>query len=149
MQRDDEDGGRKCINQAQEIILALAQKFKKDQRVFDEGSYRSALEEFVEASIFVQFYDKKVLGKLPKINVESDTYVSGLCDVPGELLRYAIKSATERKFDEVKRCFKYAEEIIGELMDMDLTGYNRQKYDQAKQALHKIEQVVYEVSLKS
>ena len=66
----------------------------------------------------------------------------------GELYRYAIKSATEKKFDLVKKCYDQAEEIITELVDMDLTGYNRQKFDQAKQALQKLEQVVYEVSLK-
>jgi predicted translin family RNA/ssDNA-binding protein len=71
-----------------------------------------------------------------------------LADVPGELLRYAIKSATEKKFDLVKKCFTAAEEIIGEMVDMNLTGYNRQKFDQAKQALHKLQQVVYEVSLR-
>ena len=66
---------------------------------------------------------------------------------PGELYRYAIKSATEKNFKAVKKCYDAAAEIIGELVDMDLTGYNRQKFDQAKQALHKLEQVVYEVSV--
>ena len=69
--------------------------------------------------------------------------------MPGEMLRYAIKSATERKFEMVEKCFATAEEIIGELVDMDLTGYNRQKFDQAKGALNKLEQVRYEVSLRA
>ena len=68
--------------------------------------------------------------------------------MPGELLRYAIKSATEKKFEEVKKCRLAADEIITELVDMNLTGYNRQKFDQAKQALHKLEQVLYEVSIR-
>ncbi len=148
-QRDDKKGGEECLSQAEKIILNLTNKYKKDTAIFEEGSYRAALEEFAEASIFFQFLSKKSLGKILKIEIDPDVFIGGLCDVPGELLRYAIKSATERKFDEVKKCHDSAEEIIGELVDMDLTGYNRQKFDQAKQALHKLEQVVYEVSMKN
>jgi len=134
---------------AEKIIVDLNIKHKKDPSIFEEGSYKAGLEEFVEASIFNQYLQKKTIGKLSKIKVDSDIFVAGLCDVPGELLRYAIKSATEKKFDEVKRCRQAADEIIGELVDMNLTGYNRQKFDQAKQALHKLEQVLYEVSIRS
>ena len=69
--------------------------------------------------------------------------------MPGELYRYAIKSATARDFEMTKKCYGYAQEIIGELIDMDLTGYNRNKFDQAKQAVQKLEQVIYEVSLRA
>ena len=147
-QRDDKKGGEGCLKQAESIILGLINKYKKDTAIFEEGSYRAALEEFAEASIFYQFLQKKPIGKILKVEVDPDVFIGGLCDVPGELLRYAIKSATERKFDQVKKCHEIAEEILEELVDMDLTGYNRQKFDQAKQALHKLEQVVYEVSLK-
>ena len=89
------------------------------------------------------------MGQIDKLKVDSDTFCGRMCDLPGELYRYAIKSATEKNFKAVKKCYDAAAEIIGELVDMDLTGYNRQKFDQAKQALQKLEQVVYEVSLRS
>lgn len=148
MQRDDFGEAKNYLGQAEKIIVDLNIKHKKDASIFEEGSYKAGLEEFVEASIFNQYLQKKTIGKLSKIKVDTDIFVSGLCDVPGELLRYAIKSATEKKFDEVKRCRQAADEIIGELVDMNLTGYNRQKFDQAKQALHKLEQVLYEVSIR-
>jgi len=146
-QRDDKDGAE-VLASAGQILLELNKKYKEDEDLFDEGSYRAALEEYTEASLFEQFLAGKTLGKIKNLEIDCDTFIGGLCDVPGELLRYAIKSATARKFDEVKKCYAVAEEIIGELVDMDLTGYNRQKFDQAKQALNKLEQVVYEVSLK-
>ena len=148
MQRDDVSEARNYLGQAETIIADLNVRHRKDLGIFEEGSYKAALEEYVEASIFNQYLQKKTIGKLPKINVEPDIFISGLCDVPGELLRYAIKSATEKKFEEVKRCRQAADEIITELVDMNLTGYNRQKFDQAKQALHKLEQVLYEVSIR-
>ncbi len=148
MQRDDAGEARQLLSQAEKIIVDLNIKHKKEPGIFEEGSYKAALEEFVEASLFNLYLQKKTIGKLPKIKIDTDIFVGGLCDVPGELLRYAIKSATEKKFEEVKRCRAAADEIIGELVDMNLTGYNRQKFHQAKQALHKLEQVLYEVSLR-
>ncbi len=148
MQRDEMAEAQSYLGQAEKILLNLHEKNKKDQSIFEEGSYKAGLEEFVEASIFNQYLQKRNIGKLPKINVDVDIFIGGLCDVPGEMLRYAIKSATEKKFDEVKRCRQAADEIITELVDMNLTGYNRQKFDQAKQALNKLEQVLYEVSIR-
>lgn len=148
-QRDDNTTAAGNLTQAENILLELNKKFKTEPELFTEGSYRAALEEFAEASFFYQFLSDKTIGKIKGFNLDSDTLVGGLCDVPGELLRFAIKAATARNFAMVEKCFATAEEIIGELVDMDLTGYNRQKFDQAKQALHKLEQVRYEVSLKN
>ncbi len=149
MQRDGREDATNCLLQAEKILLDLNEKNKKDPGIFEEGSYKAALEEYIEAYLFHQYLQKKSIGKLSKIKVDPDIFVSGLCDVPGELLRYAIKSATERNYEEVKKCRQAADAIIGELVDMNLTGYNRQKFDQAKQALNKLEQVLYEVSLRN
>jgi len=136
------------LNEAKKILLELGKKYKATADLFDEGSFKAALEEYTEAELFLSFVEKKIITKLKDLKIDSDIYIGGLCDVPGEILRFAIKSATERNIGEVKRCYSVAEEIINELVDMNLTGYNRQKFDQAKQALNKLQQVVYEVSLK-
>lgn len=148
LQRDDKQEGEDGLAKSKEILLALNKKFAKVDKIFNEGSYKASLEEYVEAYVFNQFLQGKPIGKVIDLEVEDDIFIAGLADVPGELARYAIKSATERKFDVVKKCYQSAEEIVGVLIDMDLTGYNRQKFDQAKQALHKLQQIVYEVSLK-
>lgn len=149
LQRDDAATAEKCLAEAKKNLHDLNKKFPQDKHLFDEGSYKAALEEYTEAVLFKQFLDGKDVGEVPDLAISPDTYVSGLCDVPGEIVRYAVKSATERKFDLVKRCSEAAEAIIAELVDMDLTGYNRQKFDQAKQSFNRLQQIVYEVSLKS
>lgn len=148
LQRDDKVGAKEGLKNSLNLLVDLNKKYKTEPDVFTEGSYRAALEEFTEATLFWQYINVQEIGTIKGVVIDSDTLVGGLCDLPGELHRYAIKSATERNFDEVKKCYDTAEDIITELVDMDLTGYNRQKFDQAKQALHKLEQVVYEVSLK-
>lgn len=148
-QRDDVTGGGELLKNAGDILANLNKKYKTEPDIFTEGSYRASLEEYTEAVLFSQYLSGQTIGAIKGLEIDSDTLVGGLCDLPGELYRYAIKAATARNFAEVKKCYAAAEEIITELVDMDLTGYNRQKFDQAKQALHKLEQVVYEVSLKS
>lgn len=149
LQRDDSKEGEQCLDKSLGMLQSLVKKYKGVEGIFDEGAFRAALEEYVEAKLFSQFVKGKDIGPIDELPVDSDLYVSGLCDVPGEIVRYAIKCATERKFKEVKKANEVAEAIIHELIDMDLTGYNRQKFDQAKQALQKLQQIVYEVSLKA
>jgi len=149
MQRDDIKGGEECLGKAEELLLQINKIYKIDDRILGEGSYRAALEEFVESSCFKNFIKGEEVGKIKNLDVSPELFVSGLADVPGELLRYAIFSATDRKFDKVNACYETAEAIIEEMVDMDLTGYNRQKFDQAKQALQKLEQVRYEISLRA
>jgi len=148
LHRDETKEAEEKLKQSGEILKGILIKYKKQPEILDEGAYRAGVEEFVEASLFYSFLSTGKIGEVKGLSVPQEVYIGGLCDVPGELYRYAIKSATEKKFDSVKKCYDAAEEIIGELVDMDLTGYNRNKFDQAKQALHKIEQVVYEVSLR-
>ena len=148
LQRDDFKGAEEYLQKSTEIILDLFKTYKKEADVLDEGSFRAALEEYAEAKLFSQFVYKKTISSLKEFTVDADTYIGGLSDVVGEIYRYAIKSATEKKFDEVERCYLEAEDIISEMVDMNLTGYNRQKFDQAKGALQKLEQVRYEVSLR-
>ena len=147
-QRDDADGGHATLKESLAMLNTAAGIINSDERLSGEGSYRAALEEYIEADLFRQCVSGGEIGQAEGVEVEPDLYISGLCDVPGELYRYAIHSATAKKFDRVALCHELAEEIIAELVDMDLTGYNRQKFDQAKQALQKLEQVVYEVSMK-
>jgi predicted translin family RNA/ssDNA-binding protein len=148
LQRDDKAEAKRHLDEAKAQLSILTKKYKSETGLFDEGSFKAALEEYGEAYLFNLFHEGKIIDKVKDFNLDGDAFVGALCDVPGELYRYAIKSATEKKFDMVKKCYEAAEEIIGELVDMDLTGYNRNKFDQAKQALHKLEQVVYEVSLR-
>ncbi len=149
LQRDSTADADESLTAAKELLAGLVKKYKNDSRIIEEGSYRAALEEFIEATLFQQFLAKKDLGEIKGLPIDSDAFIAGLADVPGEIVRYATKSATERNFNMVQYCYQVAEAIIGELLDMDLTGYNRQKFDQAKQALHKLQQIVYEVSLKN
>lgn len=132
----------------EELIAEINKKYKNDAHIFGEGAYKACLEEYVEAKIFYSFVTVGKIGEIKELPVEREIYLAGLCDVPGELYRYAIRAATNHDLDLAMRCEEMAQEIIGELMEFNLTSYLRNKFDQAKQALHKLEIVVYELSLR-
>jgi len=66
----------------------------------------------------------------------------------GELVRYATNQAAAGKFSAVAKTKKLAEDIMGQLIDFDMTGYLRTKYDQARGHLRKLEQMAYEIRLR-
>ncbi|PIZ94341.1 MAG: hypothetical protein COX81_03865 [Candidatus Magasanikbacteria bacterium CG_4_10_14_0_2_um_filter_37_12] len=148
MHRDNMKEAVEKIKESEKIIKALNKKHRNSKAILDEGAYKAALEEYVEAVLFYQFITTNKIDEIKSINIPGEIYIAGLCDVPGELYRYAIKSATERNVDMVKKCSKMAAEITGELIEFNLTSYLRNKFDQAKSAVQKIERVVYELSLR-
>jgi predicted translin family RNA/ssDNA-binding protein len=148
LHRDDRKEAEEKLKQSGEILKSILNKYKKNPEILDEGAYKAGVEEFVEATLFYNFLTTGKIGEVKGLQVPPEVYVGGLCDVPGELYRYAIKSATVRDLKMTKQCAVTAQEIIGELIEFNLTSYLRTKFDQAKQAVQKLEQVVYEVSIR-
>jgi translin len=148
LHRGDVKEGEQKLRLVETIMKDLVKRNKKNPEIQDEGVFAAALEEYVEASLFLQFLKTGEMGEVKGLDVPGEVYLAGLCDVPGELFRYAIRAATNHDMATVKKCSLAAEEIIGELMEFNLTKYLRNKFDQAKQAAHKLEVVVYETTLR-
>jgi len=148
LHRDNIKEAKQKIKIVEKIIKDLNVKYKKEKSIQFEGAYKAALEEYVEAKSFYSFLVTGKIDKIKELPIDSEVYLAGLCDVPGELLRYAIRSATNKDVKTAKKCAQMGQDIIGELIEFNLTSYLRTKFDQAKQALRKLEQVVYELSLK-
>lgn len=148
LHRGDVKEAEQKLRLVETIMKDLVKRNKKNPEIQDEGVFAAALEEYVEASLFYQFLKTGEMGEVKGLDVPGEVYLAGLCDVPGELFRYAIRAATNHDMATVKKCSLAAEEIIGELMEFNLTKYLRNKFDQAKQAAHKLEVVVYETTLR-
>lgn len=148
MHRDELKSAKKKIDHSKKLIKDIQRRFGKDRRALKEGAYKAAVEELVEALLLYHFLTDRAIPELKQLKIDAELYVAGLSDVPGELHRYAIKAATEGNVELVKKCAAASQEIIGSLIDFDLTSYLRNKFDQAKSAVRKIEHIVYEISLK-
>jgi predicted translin family RNA/ssDNA-binding protein len=147
LHRGDLEKAKKRLTEIEKTLQKLEKDFGH-KRVSKEGSYRAGAEEFVEAKMFYFVMAGKKVDKIKEVNLNIDSYLGGLCDLTGELVRKAINQAAENNFTEVGRMKKIINEIMAELVEFDMTGYLRTKYDQAKNNLRKIEQIEYEVRMR-
>lgn len=146
-QRGELQGARKLLNEAGGLLKQGQALCRKVGELEYLGSYRSALEEFVEAELFTSFLQTGQLGRVTQFAVAPEVYLGGLSDMLGELVRYAVKLATEGRRVEVDALARLVTEVVGELGAMNMTGSLRGKFDQAKQHLRKLEDIRYDLSV--
>ncbi len=147
-QRGEVASARRQLKEAESIIKQGQRVLRQVEELGTVGSWRAALEEYAEASLFVGYLEHGQVGQITGVAVSVEVYLGGLSDFIGELARYAVKLATARRAAEVERLVEVGTVIVGELAAMNLTGSLRSKFDQAKQALHQLQKVVYEVSMR-
>jgi len=128
-------------------INSLQKKFGYT-RVNEEGAYKAAIEEFVEAQLFYDALANKKISNIIGLKLDVTAYLGGLSDLTGELVRHATNLAAAGKTKAALDVKKIIDEVMSELVDFDMTSYLRTKYDQAKNNLRKIEQINYELSLR-
>ncbi|MFZ5364495.1 MAG: translin family protein, partial [Patescibacteria group bacterium] len=136
--RDDLKSGNSLLTEVEKIFQDLEKKFKQEPELRYEGAYRAALEEYVEAKFFGRFLEDGKIDFIKGAEIDADTYLGGLCDFTGELVRKAVLAATDKKFKKVEELAASIRDVIGELIKMNLTGYLRTKYDQAKNNLRRV-----------
>ncbi len=132
-----------------EVSLKQIQKTFGADRVSEEGAYKAAVEEYVEAAMFYKTIKGKKIDKISGIKIGHDSYLAGICDLTGELVRQAINRASKGDYDGVERNKNLINNILGELVEFDMTSYLRTKYDQARGNLRKIEQISYEIQIRN
>jgi predicted translin family RNA/ssDNA-binding protein len=112
------------------------------------GFYREALEEYVEARLYEGFLSSKKILKNDDGWGDMETYIGGLSDATGEVVRWAVARATDRDVKAVKDALAFVNDAVEFFLSLDLTGYLRTKSDQAKKNLRSLEQILYELSLR-
>jgi len=148
LQRQDLKEGEKKLSELESLFKDLVKRFGLD-RLKKEGAYKAAAEEYLEAKTLYLVIKKKKIEPIKDLEFDYEAYLGGICDLIGELVRYATNQAAKGKFAEVYKIKKIAEEIMAQLIDFDMTGYLRTKYDQARGHLRKLEQMTYEIRLKT
>ena len=147
--RDDPSGAEKLLGEARKLFSACEKKFSRFPNLEHEGAYRAALEEYAEALLFQGYLKNGKIGKIDARAMSPGIYLAGLSDTTGEIVRYAVRQVTSGKIKEVKKAQASVEMIIEFMLDLDLTGYHRTKFDQAKKNLRRLEEIIYDVSLRS
>jgi predicted translin family RNA/ssDNA-binding protein len=147
LHRKETDKAMEKLNEVEQILQKLEKKFGFS-RINEEGSYKAAVEEYAEAKFFSFIVKGNKIDTIKEVKLEADSYLGGLCDTTGEMIRLAINEAASGHPEEVEKIKNMINEIMSELVEFDMTGYLRTKYDQAKGNLRKIEQIDYEIKIR-
>jgi len=147
LHRNDIKKAGESLDNIEDILKKLEKKFSQ-ARINEEGAYRAAAEEYAEAKMFYQVMTGKKVDRISGVNLLLDSYLGGICDLTGELVRLATNRAASGNIDEVEKIKNIINEVMAELVEFDMTGYLRTKYDQAKGNLRKIEQIAYEINIR-
>lgn len=147
--RDELADAEKSLNAAKKELQYLQKNIAKDRKLQFEGSLRAALEEYSEAALFFSFLKTGKLEQVKGVDLDAELYIGALSDVTGELVRKAIAYATVRNLKEVQKIKVFIEEVNGEFISFNLLSQLRSKYDQAKKNLRAVEQIMYDLSLRS
>jgi predicted translin family RNA/ssDNA-binding protein len=146
---------RKNLKEAKELVDELNKEKKildkiasSDKKLFYEGSYSQAMQEYVEALTYYGFIKNGKIPILSALKVNEQDYLMGICDLTGELGRKAVTIA-HKSPKEVEKIKNLVEEIFGEFIKFDLRNGNlRKKADSIKWNLKKLEEVMYDVKKK-
>ena len=143
---DKKNAGQKLAD-IEQNINKLEKKFGYT-RINQEGAYRAGAEEYVEAKTFYKVLQGQKVDTIKEVQLSFESYLGGICDLTGELVRLAVNKSADGNYNEAERIKKIINDIMAELVEFDMTGYLRTKYDQARRNLRKIEQIDYEIKLK-
>lgn len=130
-------------------IKEKASKLRKVNIITDTNINSVAFQEYVEAIAFYEFVKNKKIPTKASLGVSAEDYLSGLCDLTGELVRKAIYDVIHKKFDEASKIKELVHGIYGEFLKLHLrNGELRKKSDAIKWNLKKLEEVMYDISMK-
>ncbi|MBW3013455.1 hypothetical protein KY340_04605 [Candidatus Woesearchaeota archaeon] len=138
----------KCIKDITKIIADLKKIVEKEPSL-ETGSYKVAIQEYVEAVCYYEFLKNKKLVTDEDLNANAEHYLSGVCDLTGELVRYAYNIGIKGDVKQAEEIRQFIEELYNELMLFAFrSGELRKKFDQIKYNLKNINQLVFDLKVK-
>jgi predicted translin family RNA/ssDNA-binding protein len=144
------------LSQAQSLIKEIEKELsqlnditKHSTSLLSEGSYKIAVQEYVEAILYYHVVKDKKLPTQAQLKVKSKHYLLGLCDLTGEIVRKAVYLAGKDRGSEVIALKDLVDQIYGELLKFDFREPElRRKFDSIKYDLKKLEDLVLDLKLK-
>ena len=147
--RNDLAEAKNLLDNSQKLIKQTEVIIKKDNHLAGVGAYSEALEEYVEASCYYDYIKNNKIPTNKELNVDTDAYIPGLCDLVGELVRKAINASIKGDYQTSLDIRSFVEEIYEELMMFDFKNSpTRKKFDSIKYGLEKLEDLALKIKFK-
>lgn len=170
LHRGDEAKSQTLLATCQECISELMPTVVQEPSL-RYGSFSNMLEEYAEAKLFYAWLhgsenkeedDKQEKDATPSgmllspedftttiMTLEPDEYLGGLCDLSGEVTRFAVQRATARDTESVKLCLETVGCIVVAMQTMPtrLSNQMGKKMEQVRRSGEKLERMLYLQSL--
>ncbi len=149
LHRGETATARAQLASANKTIAKMNALIRKDAHLAVTGAYAEALEEYVEAACYFSLMTKKTLPTAQQLGVDVDSYLPGLCDLVGELVRKAINSAIRNDAKTALEIREFVTQVYQELMLFDFRNSpTRRKFDSIKYGLEKLEDLALQLKMK-
>ena len=116
IQREDFKVAEGKIKDIEEALKNLEKRFSQG-RLNREGAYKAGVEEYLEGKTLYLVIKNKKIEAVAGLNLDYEGYLGGICDMIGELVRYATNQAAKGKFGAVTKIKKIAEDTMSQLME--------------------------------
>jgi len=145
--RDDMNSAEKSTKDMTALLKKLSSA-AKHPRLISSGSYKVAVQEYVEALCFYELTKNNKIPTNSKLKLDPEFYLMGLIDLTGELVRKAINSAIKGEYGTSVKLKELVSDLYDELMLFDFTGGElRKKFDSVKYDLKKLDDLVLNLKL--
>jgi translin len=139
--RNDRAVMEEHLNEARTLASKLREELRDYPSLYYARYTQDALKEFVEASVTCALILNQPLQTPEDLNVEEDTYLNGLAEVPGELRRRILDILRSGYSEEVEGLLGFMDEIYSVLVTMDypdaITNGLRRQTDLARGIIEK------------
>lgn len=134
------------IKKAKKIYEDLLKLLSKCPYLHSVGGVNVGTEEYVEAILLADYLGKKPLSTIDQLKVQHDSYIAGLCDMSGELLRFARKNPEKMRSVQLD-----LEDLYQSCLQVIITRNNviRKKLEDLERNMLKIEEMIFQYELKN
>lgn len=143
--KDDQVSSKKHLKNSESQHKELKKLLKKTPFLFSVGGVHVGTEEYVEAQLLADYLAGKKLSSQKQLGVNHQDYICGLCDMTGELLRYARKhpDVMIRVQQDIEDLYQTCTEIV-----VTRNGAIRKKLEDLERNLKKIEDMIFQWELR-
>lgn len=138
MHRRDFKGAIKKSGQAKKRLKKMEKVLRGWPEIANSGSVHVAYQEFVEASLFLNFIREEKFSSPTALGVPSIPYILGLADLVGELRRRALDALRTGDLETAERCLMVMDDVHSLLMSLEahaLVQGLRRKCDVARRLI--------------
>jgi len=129
--------------------VAILKRIVRANRKLDIGSYKAAIQEYVEAICYYSFVKQNKIPTSNVLDVDEEYYLLGLCDLTGELTRKAINLTIAGKYVEAFKIKNFVSELYDILMQFDFrTSELRKMVDGMRYDVKRLDDLVLALKMK-